>query len=348
MDAAREFERAAAGPDGAIAAPALARLSKQYCDLGWNAYAKRAELIWCPHIVPPPPDTEREGRALALRALELAREAGATYPHSSKCRLAVAAALGRLAMYSDNRTKVKMSNEVLEATEDIIATNPDDDYGWHSLGRWHHEMSRMNLAAKLVIKLYYQGSVFNASRDVSIRSYLKAIEIAPGRLVHKVELAKVYEAAGDLDKALGQLDAAMECDVEDYNAWTVRAAGREARDRLRARACARAGGDGGEGAGVRSAALGMGAALGVLRRQPRKLLRQPGRLRRGVAGAVRRRRERAASRRASGETRRPLRRPAKAVARLLRLPDKQLRRLVRRGGKRGAARGEAGGRSGVA
>lgn len=356
--AAREYELASRGPVAELGKQALCRVAKQHCDLGWQAYARREGLIWSRDVVPapPPPPAKAKGRKrgakdvasaeeeadeglrYALRALKLARRCAALAPELSTAHLAVAAALGRLALYSDTRTKVQMSDEVLHTAERIVAADPGDDYGWHSLGRWHYEMSRLNLAAKLVIKLYYQGSAFNASMDVATRAYERAVELAPGRLVHRVELAKCYEAQGERTKALEQLEAATGCDVEDMNAVNVLTAGLQQQERLKKAQSLRVrAGDDGDGARRGVIGIGAVAAAGALRQvrsAPRRLLRQPAKLKRAAGRALRRRRE------ANGERAwTPLKRPKKLVGRLLRLPDKSVRKAVKRvrGGSSAAA-----------
>lgn len=230
------YERAAAGPSGTDAhLTARARYTKQLSDLAWQTHAKHSKLNYCENTRPPALATRGEGIETARRALGMSEDVLREYPESSLAHVAVCANLGRVALYSSNRQKVRMSDRVLSLAERAVSLDPDDDMAWHALGTWHAHMAHMSVVHKLVIKLYYQGSCFNASNDTAHDAYVRAASLRPDKILHQVELAKSLASRGKSGPALQLLDQALVGpDLEDVNARLSQAKGQQLRDKLAA------------------------------------------------------------------------------------------------------------------
>jgi cytochrome c-type biogenesis protein CcmH/NrfG len=81
-----------------------------------------------------------------------------------------------------------------------IELDPNDDFAWHVLGRWHFGVANVGGATRAMAKLIY-GGLPAASNEEAVRHFHRALEIAPRRIIHHRELARVYVAMGKPDMA---------------------------------------------------------------------------------------------------------------------------------------------------
>lgn len=166
--------------------------------------------------------TDRERQVVNLKALEYAERAIAQHPDSPGGYLGACISKGRLGLFMDNRTKVKLAKEAREAAQTAIQLGPDNDIAHHLMGRWHYEMSKLNVVVRTIVRVMYGTELQPGTKEDALKSYNKAIELAPERLVHKVEAGRVLLELGEKEQAKKILEAALECDVEDINAWQTR------------------------------------------------------------------------------------------------------------------------------
>jgi tetratricopeptide (TPR) repeat protein len=144
--------------------------------------------------------TPDEARAYATRSLEEAQKAVALAPGNPKAHLALAVAYGRLTDFEDSRTKVEYSRYVKAEADKTLVLDPKEDFAYHVLGRWNYAVATLNPMLKLLARFVY-GGMPDASLEEAKRDYGKAIELAPQRVIHHHELARVYVALGETDLA---------------------------------------------------------------------------------------------------------------------------------------------------
>lgn len=152
----------------------LLRLSKQHSDLVSGAKTAADEKH-------------------ARQALDYARRAVALDPENAKGHLCVAISYGRLTDFVGNKTKVEYSKLIKEAAERSLALDPGDDFAWHVLGRWHFGVANVNAVLRAVARAVY-GGLPPASNAEAARCLEKAARLAPQRIIHHSELARVYTA----------------------------------------------------------------------------------------------------------------------------------------------------------
>lgn len=174
-DALTEFQ--AADKITPNTAAILVRISKEYSDL--IAAAKQ------------PADAEK----MAQLSLDYAKRAAELDPDSEKTHLALAIGYGRMTDYTDNKTKIVYSKYTKDEVEKALALDPSDDYAYHVLGRWNYAISTLNPVLKLMAKYIY-GGVPDASLEDAAANFKKAAALAPQRIMHHYELARVYTALG--------------------------------------------------------------------------------------------------------------------------------------------------------
>lgn len=106
-----------------------------------------------PHAVSqahPPVETGHLQRQMLtlLQAIEL--DGAAALPHIAACT-----SMGRLALLSDNKTKVKLAHDAREEAVMALALEPSNDLAHHLMGRWHYEMANLNVVVRTLVRVMY-------------------------------------------------------------------------------------------------------------------------------------------------------------------------------------------------
>ena len=136
-----------------------------------------------------------DARLLAETAFADAKRAVEICPDNARAHLSLAIAYGRMTDFTSNRVKIEYSKVIRDETLKSLALDPTDEYAWHVIGRWHAGISGLNFLLKYFTKLVY-GGLPDASYEEAAKYLKKATEIAPLRILHHQELAKVYVALG--------------------------------------------------------------------------------------------------------------------------------------------------------
>ncbi len=160
----------------------LLRISKQYTDLIATTKPKEA------------------AEQVAKKAFSYAQRAVAIDPKVAKAHLSLAIAYGRLTDFIGNKEKLEYSKYIKDETVKSIELDPTDDYAWHVLGCWHSGVANVSGMLKLLAKMVY-GGMPPASNEEAVKCLKKACELAPQRIMHHGELARVYQLLGQKDLA---------------------------------------------------------------------------------------------------------------------------------------------------
>jgi Flp pilus assembly protein TadD len=190
-DAKLDNERALAAyqqaeSKGATDATTLARIARQYALLMNDT---------------PSEDKQRE---LGEKALAYSKRAVETDPRNAKAQLSVAICYGRLVRFQGARDKVEYSRLIKEYAERALQLDPTDSYAYHVLGAWNYELAQMGAFTRTFVKVVY-GAIPPASNEEAERLFRKAVELAPDRVSHHVELGRTYAALGRKDDARTEL-----------------------------------------------------------------------------------------------------------------------------------------------
>ena len=146
-------------------------------------------------IVDLPGDAVTERKHRAALALGYAERAVALNPGSAENVLSLAVCHGTLALYSDTRTKIRLSRLVKEEAERALVLDPNYDWAHHVLGRWHYEVSNLGVATRFFVRLIY-GGLPEASAKTAVAHLERAVALAPQTCPHHLELGFAYWAAG--------------------------------------------------------------------------------------------------------------------------------------------------------
>lgn len=142
----------------------------------------------------------QEKLRLGYLALDYSTRAAACGPKDCDAQLAPAITLGKMLPYLPRKEQVSASPRIKESVDKALAINPDDDTAWHILGRWNRVLAEVSSAKRFVAGLIYgqlpKGSIEEAERDMK-----KAIAINPRRLMHYIELGRIYAEMGRKQEA---------------------------------------------------------------------------------------------------------------------------------------------------
>jgi tetratricopeptide (TPR) repeat protein len=172
-----------------------------------------------------------EQRSLGEKALEYAKRAEAAEPANALNQLGLAICFGRVAPYLDNKTKIAYSKQVKEHVDKAIKLDPSLDYAYHVLGAWNYELASFNPVLRALAKLIY-GEIPAASYEDAVKDFKKAIELAPQRLVHHIELGRTYAALGQKDLARAELNKGLALPNKEKDDPGAKERGREALKKL--------------------------------------------------------------------------------------------------------------------
>lgn len=180
-------------------------------------YFSRLSKAWSDRTYEPGA-TPQTIQCVNKQAVEIAKKAIAADPHSSWGYIAACVSKGRLALYSDGRTKVQLAKEAQEDARLALQANPQDDLAHHLMGRWHYEMAGLNFVLRALVRVVYGTSLYPGSYEDALVEFKQAAELAPHRLVHRVEVGRTLHKLGHKMEALDELERAMDLEEEDINA----------------------------------------------------------------------------------------------------------------------------------
>ena len=164
----------------------LHRIAKQY-----------AQMISDPH-----PKSEK--RKLAKTAVAYAQRAVADSPRNAQAHLTLAICYGKLAQLDSPRARIAHSRKILEEAQTAAALDPEADYAWHVLGRWHYEMATLHPTLRLAAQTLF-GPIPDASLAQAVEFLERAQRTGPPRVAHHIELGRAYAAVGRPQEAREQI-----------------------------------------------------------------------------------------------------------------------------------------------
>jgi regulator of microtubule dynamics protein 3 len=133
---------------------------------------------------------------------QYARRAIGARPADAEGHFALARALGMSAMTVGIRERVKFAMDVRTEALEALRLDPQHAGAMHVLGAWHAEVMRLNSVERLVARNLLGGAAMKmASWAQAIDFMSRSAAIEPQRLVHHLDLARIYVDTGDRTKA---------------------------------------------------------------------------------------------------------------------------------------------------
>jgi tetratricopeptide (TPR) repeat protein len=152
-------------------------------------------------------------------------------PNYSDANCAMAIALGRISLTKGGKQKINAAKEIKKYVDLALKNNPENYKAWHVLGRWHYELSNLNIVEKSAVKLLY-GGLPASSLNEGIQAFEKAQSLTKGFVLNYFELAKAYHRNDENSKSIASLktlltfpnqtedDAAIKIEAQQFlNTW---------------------------------------------------------------------------------------------------------------------------------
>jgi tetratricopeptide (TPR) repeat protein len=131
--------------------------------------------------------------SLYARAETLARRAVAADSSRAEGHFALAAAIGRASLTMGKKDRIRRAAVIRDEALKAIAIDPKYDGAYHILGRWNAEIMRLSGISRFFAKKFLGAGIFGkASWEAAISNMEKAVELDPGRIYHRLELAEIY------------------------------------------------------------------------------------------------------------------------------------------------------------
>jgi tetratricopeptide (TPR) repeat protein len=202
---ARDAAAAVAAYDSAIA------VDPDNYDALWGDARSRIDLAFAES------DDARRAAMYKL-AEERATHAVAVNPAGAEGHFVLAEALGRMALTLGARERVAYAGKVRDQALACLKIDPKHPGCLHVMGVWNAEVMRLSGITRLIARKFLGGDVFGKASWADARRYLEeAVTIDPRRIVHRLDLARVYQDMGLRSAATTEFKAVVSGQIIDYN-----------------------------------------------------------------------------------------------------------------------------------
>lgn len=172
-------------------------------------------------------DLPKDKKAASGRtALAYADRAVKAAPSSGEAHLSVAICLGKLSPYMGSKERIEASRRIKTEADQAVRLDPQNDYAWHLLGRWHQSLANIGGPTRAMASMIY-GQLPAASNEEAVRCFKKAIALNSKRLIHVVELGRTYALMGRKAEAIKYLNQGLGMPNLEYDDSETKQRGRE-------------------------------------------------------------------------------------------------------------------------
>lgn len=181
------------------------------------------------------PDTVKSGARDSLYSLaeRYARRAVVSDSLGPDGHFALAAAVGRVSLTLGQEARIRRAGIIRDEALRTIELNPAHDGGYHIMGRWNAEIMRLSGISRFVARNFLGAGVFKqASWQKAISNMEQAVALDPGRIYHRLELARIYADRKRGADAESQLHAIESLPVRETMDSIYKRRGAELRRRL--------------------------------------------------------------------------------------------------------------------
>jgi tetratricopeptide (TPR) repeat protein len=162
------------------------------------------------------PPAERD--ANYTLAEQYARRAVEANPNDAEGHFNLARALGRRALSLGKRDQVKYAGDVRTHALEALKFDPKHPGALHVMGMWNYNVMRLSGMTRFMAKTFLGGKVFDSANWADAQRYMEeSVAADPGRLVHHLDLARVYVARDDKAKAVEQYELVIKGPRTEYN-----------------------------------------------------------------------------------------------------------------------------------
>jgi tetratricopeptide (TPR) repeat protein len=156
--------------------------------------------------------------ALFGEAEHFSKRAVEVNPNDAEGHFHMARALGRVALSLGKKDRVKYAKVIRDQALEALKIDSLHPGALHVMGMWNAEVMRLSGLSRFFATNFLGGDIFSqASWKEAVRYMEKAVEVDPKRIVHHLDLAKVYLDDKQKDKAREQLQMVIDGPITDFN-----------------------------------------------------------------------------------------------------------------------------------
>jgi tetratricopeptide (TPR) repeat protein len=162
---------------------------------------------------------EKERERLYTAAEQYARRAVEVNPADDEGHFQLARALGRKALTLGSKERVKYAGDVRAAAlEALRISNQKHPGALHVMGMWNYNIMKLSGFTRMMAKTFLGGKIFNEANWEAAQRYMEAsVAVEPNRLVHHLDLARVYAARDNKAKAREHYDVVIKGTASEFN-----------------------------------------------------------------------------------------------------------------------------------
>ena len=139
--------------------------------------------------------SKKEKLRLGNISLQFAQRAAALAPNDAEAQLSPAISYGKMLPYMTSKEQIAASPRIKAAVDRTLQLDPLNDTAWHILGRWNRVLANVNVVKRVLAKALY-GDLPVTTNEEAETCLRKAIAINPNRLIHYIELGRIYAEMG--------------------------------------------------------------------------------------------------------------------------------------------------------
>ncbi len=137
---------------------------------------------------------------LLTESLNYSKRAVKLAPDSADAHLALAITYAKMVALQGTKDKIATSRLLRKELDVTLKLDSRSDLAWHLLGRLSESYAEISSARRAMGELLY-GSLPTGTYEEAARYLQKAIAENPSRLMHYIELGRVYGLMGRTDEA---------------------------------------------------------------------------------------------------------------------------------------------------
>lgn len=170
--------------------------------------------------------SKKEKLRLGHISLGFAQRAATLAPNNAEAQLSPAISYGKMLPSMGSKEQVDASPRIKEAVDRTLKLNPKNDTAWHILGRWNRVLADMNPLKRMLAGALY-GNLPVTTNEAAEKCLLKAIATNPNRLMHYIELGRIYSAMGRKEDARKFIEKGLSMPNKEKDDPEMRTIGQE-------------------------------------------------------------------------------------------------------------------------
>jgi tetratricopeptide (TPR) repeat protein len=160
--------------------------------------------------------SKKEKLRLGNVSLEFAGRAATLAPNNADAQLSPAISYGKMLPYMGSGDQVKATPRIKAAVDRTLQLDPTNDIAWNMLGRWNRALANVSVMKRVLAKTFY-GDLPVTTNEAAEKCLLKAIAINPNRLMHYIELGRVYAQMGRKEEARKYIEKGLAMPNKDHD-----------------------------------------------------------------------------------------------------------------------------------